>query len=360
MTGLKTLYRMATLLDVFATSSAHGFEQDLLHTPVFKKQQYDGLVNGHRGTELFLVDEGHTYDAFFKPLIRRKFDDHKNKVSSTEDRQMRIEEQRLELVRSAMQSTQLQPSQITEIVTSLLRPLPHTGGAATPSETPAYEPFNAHRPTDKRVQQYDKSLELVTVHEGLREAARAVPGGKSSCIRTACVNNALYLGYRWLLVDRDDRSGLPCISIAPTAPPKRRSGRIAQLSLAENGKMRSIVAVHQDQVAAAESVGLASSTSITNAIRFDRAAGRHLWSWFDDLDDVQRRDWAARASTAEACCDRRRGRRVEQLDPVTLAVLKTFPTMSAVCHEMQASHKMLHAATLANSVYKDFRWNVEY
>ena len=33
-------------------------------------------------------------------------------------------------------------------------------------------------------------------------------------------------------------------------------------------------------------------------------------------------------------------------------------TSRAVCHEMQASHKMLHAATLANSVYKDFRWNV--
>ena len=369
--GLKTLYRMATLLDVFASNSAHGFEQDLLHTPAFKELKYDGLVNGHRGAELFVVDEGRSYDEFFRPLIGKKFEDHKRLISTMEERRMRfeeqrlrIEEQRLELTKSIFQA-RLPSADLGAIAAILYPSTPPPIDVEHVERVGGREPFLAHRPTDKRVQQYDKLLALVAVHEGLREAARAVAGGKSSGIRTACVNNALYLGYRWHLVDRQDDGASNAAALAPTAPPKRRSGRVAQLSLDEtvhgDRKMRAVVAVHQDQVAAAESVGLASSTSITNALRFKRVAGRHMWSLFDDLDDVQRADWDARDArdaSATSVCSNQRGRRVEQLDPVTREVLRTFPTMSAVCHEMQASHKMLHAATSNGSVYKDFRWNI--
>lgn len=111
MMGLKALYKMAILIDVFATGSAHSFEQDLLHTPLFVEQKYDGLVNGLRGAELFVADKSHTYKDFFRPIIRQKFEDHKKMLSTIEDRRLRIDErrlcldeQRLELARSVIRS----------------------------------------------------------------------------------------------------------------------------------------------------------------------------------------------------------------------------------------------------------------
>ena len=369
MMGLKALYKMAILIDVFAIGSAHSFEQDLLHTPLFVEQKYDGLVNGHRGAEFFVADKGHTYKDFFRPIIRRKFEDHKKMQSTIEDRRLRIDErrlcldkQRLELARSVIQSSQLQPAQIAEIVMNVFRPivadsdtLPESpsGDLAPPRET-----FHAHRPTDKRVQQYDKNLAFVAVHEGLREAARAVAGGRSSGIRTACVTNALYLGYRWHLVDRNDRSGVPCDALVPTAPPKRRSGMIAQLPADKND--RTIVKVHEDQVAAAESVGLAKSSSITTALKRMTTAGGYRWARLDDCSEVMRSAWdkanGGAAIPTRVC---HRGRKVHRLDPETGALMHTYNTMSEACIDLALSHAQLHKASRQQTEYCGFRWRVQ-
>ena len=378
MAGLKTQYGMAVLLDVFKTVDAHVFEQALFRTPALKELKYEGLVNNHRGIEFFLVDEKHTYNGFFRPLIRKKFEDHARTVSSLvedrrlclEDRRLRNEETRLrieetrveferQLVMEAIESNRLdmlaglycpaKPSVMARDDASERAPVEDADASDASASAPMCH--TAHRPTDKRVQQYDASLKLVAVHDGLREAARAVPGGVSSGVRTACVSNALYLGYRWHLVDRDDRSSeSQSSSLAPTEHPKHRSGSVAQLAL----DRLSVVAVHRNQKAAAESVGLASSTSITNALRFDRPAALHRWAWFADLDETLRQDW-----NDDDLPVQRRGHEVEQIDVETGNVIRTFRTMTEACHSLQASHKMLHVATANDSVYKGFRWRVK-
>ena len=276
-----------------------------------------------------------------------------------DERRLRLDEQRIELVKTIIQ---LQPNNITEIVTSVFRdaPTPTIDVPIPTIDVPTnvhHEPFNAHRPQDKRVQQYDPSIVLVAVHEGLREAARAIEGGKSEGIRKACVNNTLYLGFRWHLVDRND---IPSMSIAPTAPtalPKRRSGRIAQLNGTE------IVAVHQDQIEAAKSSGLANSSSITIALKRATTAGNYRWAWWDDCTDDARAAWnevrnhSGGVETITRDCHR--GRRVYRLDPETNEVLKTFQNMSDVCLEHSASHAQLHKASMQHSEYRGFKWRVE-
>ena len=112
--------------------------------------------------------------------------------------------------------------------------------------------------------------------------------------------------------------------------------------------------MHRDQKTAAESVGLASSTSITNALRFDRPAALHRWAWFADLDETLRQDW-----NNDDLPVQRHGHEVEQIDVETGNVIRTFRTMTEACHSLQASHKMLHVATANDSVYKGFRWRVK-
>jgi prophage antirepressor-like protein len=379
---LKSQYGMATLLEVFACADAHRFEQDLLHTPIIQPLRYKEPIKNCRGSELFTVDNEHTFEDFFLPLFRTKFEDHKNMVENRENRLLCLEElkarneekrldqaqDRLELIRTAMNSGTLSSADLVALLqVGEIKPVPDeapeevvsdepaTDNAVVVSQSSQFAPVVTHRPTDKRVQQYDASLRLVAVHEGLREAARVVPGGGSGGLRVACINKSLYKGFRWHLVDRDDRSG-EAVAIGPTVRQKHRAGRIAQLSLDKT----IVVAVHNDQVTAATSVGLASSTSITNALRFERSAAKHLWVWYDDLDSEMRAAWEQSSPSLEngARNSSRPSHRIQQLDPSTEAVIKTFPTMSHACHELQASHKMLHLASNKKTVYKGYRWNV--
>ena len=395
--GLKSQYGMAILLDVFATTDAHGFEQQILHIPMFQCCKHHELVNGHRGHELFLVDAEHSYNVFFQPVIKKRFTEHAKSTSTYEECEQRLESRRLDLMESLLASTRFDASQIIEFVSKLrggekagfpkvpahpvepetdqepsssaraareLEDLTTSGDdlrdkadASLDEEAPAASsvPYNAHRPMDSRVQQYDAVMNLVAVHEGIREAARALAGSKPSSVRTACLSNTLYLGHRWLLVDRDELSGQSrSESMPPTAPPRRREGRVAQLS----PDASSIMTVYQDQVAAAESVGLAGACSITNALKKGMAAKGFRWARLEDCSAEMMAAWTAAGSPEGPNRGSRRGHQVCLIDPTSGEVVRTFDTMSDAVHAMRTSHKQIHTSFQKQAVYMGFRWTV--
>jgi hypothetical protein len=213
-------------------------------------------------------------------------------------------------------------------------------------------PVNTHRRTDQRVQRYDAELKLVEVHEGLREAARAIRGINSS-IRTAYLNNTLYRGFRWYLVDRDSNSSNARV-IPETATPLKKSGRVAQIS--DDGE---IIMVHQDQISAAENVGLSNSSSITIAMKKNSKARGFKWMPFSDCSKIAVDQWVANGSPQGTCRDAHRGHRVHILDPNTRENVRTFENMQEACHLLGTSHKMIHKSYNNDTVHLGFRWEIE-
>ena len=365
MKSLKTQYRMATLLDVFVSSNAHTLEQDILHVPIFRELKYDGSVNGHKGAELFIVDGEHTYKDFYQPLIRKKFEDHKRIVASFEERRLCFEERRLCLLATLLETTPEADridamAQFHLVLDGGIQETIIDDDQTDPDSVqapPVPVPYNRHRQSDMRVQQYDATdlTQLIATHEGTREAARAIIHGKESRIRAACMTHVAYLGYRWFHINRAEPTHAR--SIPPTAMPNYRSGRVAQLTLDSS----SIVAIHYDQIRAAEAVGLKTSSSITTAMNRGSTAAGHRWVMYEECDEGLRSAFEGGQQDEEHIQDtivHGRGKIVQQMHPIKDEVVATHASMIAVCRDFQASHKQIHKASQEGIVYKGFKWKV--
>lgn len=400
--GLKAQYGMFVLLDVFPCVQAHRFEQNVIHTPQFIGRKYTGTVNGHNGKELFLVDATWPYEAIVRALLSKKVEEFNGtreqfmelqrlKVRELElkvqERQVKVRELEAQtrnlIIEAATQEQRVGLVQLiygkSERNTSPAPSFADTSEDVFPEYTTVHDdtvsvmdapsfndrdnapdgphPFLMHKTCDKRIQQYDEVdlTRLIATHNGIREAARAVHGAKDSSIRTACTLNEAYMCFRWFAIARDDPLG-PDVArdIPPTAPPNRRTGRVAQISIDKT----CIVAVHHNQIRAAAAVGLRNSSSITNAQRFNTPAAGHWWALYADCNSELLATFDSTNVDDDASQHHARGRRVQQIEPSTDKVLCEHASMTVVCRYFQASHKYIHRASQDNSIYKNFRWKL--
>lgn len=272
--GLKTQYGMATLLDVWEIPQSTKLEGELHKIPMFKSQKYSGEINGEKGIEFYLVDEQHSYESFFRPVIKKNYEDHKTIVSRVDN--LAVNRIQLERERIALYQKLLEAGIDVNYVKDMLSN--DTVNSAGPSTSllvvPEIIPVNTHRSTDRRIQQYDANLTLVAVHDGFSEAARFIEGGSRDNIINASNNNTLYKNYRWFPVNRDDKSSEPR-ELPPTVLPAHRSGDVAELTI--DGK--TIIRVHDDQVSASKHVGLRNASSITTAINRNNSSKGSKWMY---------------------------------------------------------------------------------
>jgi hypothetical protein len=225
---------------------------------------------------------------------------------------------------------------------------------AAPSEptplipAPEPEPVNTHRVTDRLIQQYDATdlTRLIATHAGIREAARAVPGSKGHGVALACADNREYNGFRWFAIERDEPQHAR--TIPPTEQPKYHTGAIAQLDL----ERTRIIAVYADQKNATEAMGLRNSSSITLAIKKNTTANGFSWMNLSNCSEELRDTFDGEVIGSAT----QRGRSVLQLDTITGAVIKKFPSMADACTALQGSHKMFKEACSFGVEYKNCRW----
>ena len=108
---------------------------------------------------------------------------------------------------------------------------------------------------------------------------------------------------------------------------------------------------------ASAAVSLRSAATLTLAIQNNRKSKGFLWKRYEDCESEAKAAFVAAGGLVVAPLSRA-GKKLNQLDPVTGAILKTFNTIQEACLEHHASHKSFHKAADANEVYKNFRWQL--
>jgi len=108
-----------------------------------------------------------------------------------------------------------------------------------------------------------ETLQLVKVYETVTEAMKENSNIKRPSINKAITENTIYLGFRWLLVDRELDSKV-ISNIEPTKPTKIHNlGYIAQL----NSEKTEIINVYMDRKVACQLNGYHSSSALDNAVK---------------------------------------------------------------------------------------------
>ena len=112
---------------------------------------------------------------------------------------------------------------------------------------------------DKRLQQINpETLELIKVFETVSEAMKEHGNIKRPSLNKAVIENTVYRGYRWLLVDRELDANV-IHNILPTKPIKEQNtGYIAQI----NREKTEIINVYLDRKTACKMNGYSSTSAL--------------------------------------------------------------------------------------------------
>ena len=324
-------------IEVYPCERAHPYEQWLLKNSELSKYRCTVDIEGESKTELLRLTEGGLTKERTVKVVRDNLHLFCGKDVANE---------RLHLV-SVLTTQGISMDDIKQIIAT-----PPHAPLVSPAEETMIKGLNDNT---QAIQRYTVDGALMSVFDSIREAARRVPGTSAYSITTAANENYLYKGTRWLMADTETRYDVQ------TLPPQNNSNAhingnstIAQIDPETN----KILQTFANLELASAAVGLRSAATLTLAIQNTRKSKGFMWKRFDDCESEAKTAFVA-AGGAVIAPLARTGKKINQLDPVTGVIIKTFATIQEACLAHHASHKSFHKAAAANEVYKKFKWQLE-
>jgi hypothetical protein len=144
------------------------------------------------------------------------------------------------------------------------------------------EPLTTLGPRLQKIQ--PDTLQLIKVYESVTELMKENTNIKRPSINKAVIENTVYCGFRWLLVDRDLDANI-IHNITQTKQTKTQSlGYIAQL----NSEKTEITNVYLDRKTAAHFNGYESSSALDNPVKNFTLTKGVYYRLYDDCDLILR------------------------------------------------------------------------
>lgn len=356
--SLSTQYPGCLLLDVVPCNHPHKLEQYILKRP-------DVSIHRVPKTEIVKISRDFTYvrlvnlieenkNAFEKMSYQQKV--HLCEINTTESickqRELLLQiavktecpEERKEYVKMAQKL--IQNPEISQ---------KKSNQDLTLSEENIQDPFKEKRTTRKVYQYSLQDLKNhVCVFNSLKEAARSLNDSKihNYNIQHACNNNIEFGGYRWFMVDSGE-----CLpeEIPPTEifiPRVRHNkGLIAEINPTSN-KITNVYATINE----AAKNNKIRPCSISTVIRNGRKTGGKWFKMYRDCDEELKKTFDGilpeyvENKTCSKC--------VQQVDPSTDEVIRSFDCIQRVCHEFRICHKKMHELSSSGDIYKGFKWRI--
>lgn len=169
-------------------------------------------------------------------------------------------------------------------------------------------------------------------------------------LRASAKNNTIYKDFRWLFISRNSE---PPSEIEPTIIKRHKSPEVHFIAMIDIKKTK-IVAVYQNQKEAVEARNL-KCNSFTRAIQKDSVSSGHYWNYFDKCSDEMKSEFLSRSELPEKYVPNS-GKQIQQLDPITNKVVKTFSSNREVCKLFQMSVNKLKDAVINNEIHRGFKW----
>ena len=205
----------------------------------------------------------------------------------------------------------------------------------------------------KVYQYHPDNLEVpIKMYNGQAEVEREIPSCSPSPLKKASQNNTIYKGFRWLFVNRTEE---PPAKLEPTKITKRMSPEIHFIAMIDI-KQTKILAVYSNQKEAIEARNM-KCNSFTRAIQQETISSGHYWNFFDKCPEEMQTEFLSHSKLPEkyirATC-----KRVQQIDPKTNEVIKTYNSNRDVCTSAQIANGTLKRITETGEIYNGYKWKV--
>jgi hypothetical protein len=282
----KSKYPECLLLDCFAVNKSKDFESFIKEHELIKDSKVCDLP-GHEGElELFLIGKKLSYQ-----ILLNIINNNLKYFNQNDTQKLELENEQLKLKFEIQQKNS--ENLLEQELFSLLKQLSAKIDKLEKSNKEVLEKLNASQtklvtgfqeplPTlGPRLQKINpETFELLKVYETVTEAMNENSNIKRPSINKAVLENTIYQGYRWLLVDRELDPNI-IHNIQPTKETILKNlGYIAKL----NSSKTQILNVYLDRKTAAKSNGYESSSALDNPVKNFTIAKGHYYILYNDCD----------------------------------------------------------------------------
>jgi hypothetical protein len=289
----KNKYPECLLLDCFAVNKSKDFESFIKEHELIKDSRVNDLPGHDSELELFLIGKKLSYQTLIGIINGNiKYFNH------NDTHKLELENEQLKLKLEIQNANE--ENIIGQELLSLVKQLSMKIDKLEKSNKEVLEKLNASQsklvtgfqqplPTlGPRLQKINPdTLQLVKVYECVTEAMNENTQIKRPSINKAIVENTVYNGFRWLLVDRELDPNI-IHHIEETKQTKIQNlGYIAKL----NKEKTEILNVYLDRKTAAQSNGYASNSALDNPVKNCTLTKGYYYILYNDCDNSQKEEF---------------------------------------------------------------------
>jgi phage anti-repressor protein len=265
----KNKYEECLLLDCFSVQNSKDFESFVHNHESIRLNKVHNLPGHETELELFLIGKNLSYKILLNIINNniKYFNDTNNSKLLLENEQLKLMLEMKNsnndnaLVLELIQTVKRLSDKIDNLEKTNRIIVEKINSSQTKVTTGFNQPLTTLGPRLQKIN--PETLELVKVYESVTELMKEDSSIKRPSINKAIIENTIYCGYRWLLVDRELDANI-IHSIFPTKHTKHQNlGYIAQL----NCEKTIITNVYLDRKTAAHCNGYESSSALDNPVK---------------------------------------------------------------------------------------------
>ena len=288
----KNKYDECLLLDCFAVNKSKEFESMIHNHSQIRGNKITDLIGHENELELFLIGKNLSYQSLLN-IINSNIQHYQYNVIEliNENQQLKFQMEN---------NIHFEKNKQMEELIFLIKHLSNKVDNLEKSNKEIVEKLNVNQTKvttgfqqplitlGPRLQKINpETLQLIKVYESVSEAMKENSNIKRPSIQKAIIENTIYLGYRWLLVDRDLDPNI-IHSIFPTKQTKVQNlGYIAQL----NEVQTEIINVFIDRKTAAHFNGFQSSSALDNPVKNTTLIKGSYYKLYDECDQKIKHDF---------------------------------------------------------------------
>jgi hypothetical protein len=283
----KSKYPECLLLDCFAVNKSKDFESFIKEHQLIIDSRVNNLSGHESELELFLIGKKLSYQTLLNIVNNNlkyfnQNDTHKLELEN-EQLKLKLEMQNVNNENGIAQELLSILKKLSSKIDNLEKSNRELVEKINSSQTKVTTGFNEPLPTlGPRLQKINpETMQLVKVYECVSEAMKENSALKRPSINKAVLENSVYCGFRWLLVDRELDPNV-IHQISPTKQTKSQNlGYIAQI----NNEKTQIVNVFIDRKTAAQFSGFQSTSALDNPVKNFTLTKGFYYKLYDDCDE---------------------------------------------------------------------------
>jgi phage anti-repressor protein len=282
----KSKYEECVLLDCFTVNKSKDFETFIKEHDLIRPNKVKNLQGHETELELFLIGKNLSYQTLLNIITNniKYFNNNDNSKLELENEQLKL---MLEMKSTSNDNMLIQElmktvKQLSNKIDNLEKTNNSVLEKLHSSQTKLVTGFSEPLPTlGPRLQKINpETLELIKVYESVTEVMKEDCHIKRPSINKAVVENTIYCGFRWLLVDRELDPNI-IHKITPTKQTKAQNlGYIAQI----NKEQTEIVNVFLDRKTAAHFNGYESISALDIPVKKFALSQGYYYKIYDDCD----------------------------------------------------------------------------